>query len=66
MNLASVNGIVLSLVTFLPMVGAILLIFFPRRERDIKWFALGISVLTFLISLHLPWRWIFSLSRQPL
>src|SRR4051794_29640510 len=58
MNLANVNGIVLSLVTFLPMVGAILLIFFPRRERDIKWFALGISVLTFLVSLHLPWRFV--------
>ena len=58
MNLASVNGIVLSLVTFLPMAGALLLIFFPRRERDIKWFALGISVLTFLVSLHLPWRFV--------
>jgi NADH-quinone oxidoreductase subunit M len=58
MNLANVNGIVLSLVTFLPMVGAILLIFFPRRERDIKWFALGISILTFLVSLHLPWRFV--------
>src|SRR3954470_2838975 len=60
MNLANVNGIVLSLVTFLPMVGAILLIFFPRRERDIKWFALGISILTFLVSLHLPWRFVNS------
>ena len=60
MNLASMNGIVLSLVTFLPMVGAILLIFFPRRERDIKWFALGISILTFLVSLHLPWRFVNS------
>lgn len=58
MNLANLNGIVLSLVTFLPMAGALLLIFFPRRERDIKWFALGISILTFLVSLHLPWRFV--------
>jgi NADH-quinone oxidoreductase subunit M len=58
MSLANVNGIVLTLVTFLPAAGALLLIFFPRRERDIKWFALGISVLTFLVSLHLPWRFV--------
>src|SRR3954453_9114720 len=60
MNLANINGIVLSLVTFLPMAGALLLIFFPRRERDIKWFALGISIVTFLVSLHLPWRFVNS------
>ena len=26
----------------------------PRRDRDIRWFALGVSVVTFLLSLHLP------------
>ena len=56
MTLASLDKIILSLVTFLPAVGGLLLIFFPRRDRDIKWFALGISVITFLVSLHLPWH----------
>ena len=56
MNMASLNGIILSLVTFLPAAGALLLVFFPRRDRDIKWFALGISIITFLVSLHLPAR----------
>jgi NADH-quinone oxidoreductase subunit M len=45
---------ILSLVTFVPAVGAALLLFFPRRNRDIRVFALVISLLTFVISLHLP------------
>src|SRR5512140_2589736 len=50
----ALDGIILSLVTFLPTAGAVLLAFFPRRDRDIRWFALGISLITFLVSLHLP------------
>ena len=56
MNTASLDGIILTIVTFLPTAGAILLAFFPRRGRDIRWFALGISIITFLLSLHLPWH----------
>ncbi|HWR36336.1 MAG TPA: NADH-quinone oxidoreductase subunit M [Clostridia bacterium] len=56
MNAASLNGIILTLVTFLPAAGALLLAFFPRRDRDIRWFALAISIATLLASLHLPWH----------
>jgi NADH-quinone oxidoreductase subunit M len=45
---------ILSFVTFVPAVGALLLLFFPRRDRDIRVFALVISLLTFVFSLHLP------------
>lgn len=45
---------ILTLVTFAPTVGAVLLLFFPRRDRDIRVFALVISLLTFVLSLHLP------------
>jgi NADH-quinone oxidoreductase subunit M len=45
---------ILTLVTFAPAVGAVLLLFFPRRARDIRVFALVISLLTFVLSLHLP------------
>ena len=45
---------ILTLVTFAPALGALLLIFFPRRDRDIRLFALVISLLTFVLSLHLP------------
>jgi len=54
MNIASLNPFVLSVVTFLPATGALLLLFFPRRDRDIRWFALAISLVTLLLSLHLP------------
>ena len=45
---------ILSLVTFLPLAGALLLIFFPAdRIRLVRSFALGVAVLTFLLSLVL-------------
>ncbi len=51
------NGLdqsILTLVTFVPAAGALLLLLFPRRDRDIRLFALIISLLTFILSLHLP------------
>jgi NADH-quinone oxidoreductase subunit M len=53
MNLINQN--ILTIVTLLPAAGAMLLIVFPRRDRDIRWFALGISLVSLLASLHLPW-----------
>ena len=54
MNTASLNPIILSLVTFIPAVGGLLVLLIPRRDRDIKVFALVISMLAFVASLHLP------------
>ncbi|MGC2211503.1 MAG: NADH-quinone oxidoreductase subunit M [Candidatus Korobacteraceae bacterium] len=54
MNLSTLNPWILTLTTFLPAVGALLIALFLRRDRDIRWFALAISVLTLLVSLHLP------------
>jgi NADH-quinone oxidoreductase subunit M len=48
------DGAILSLVTFVPAAGAGLLLLFPRRDRDIRLFALVISLLSFVLSLHLP------------
>jgi NADH-quinone oxidoreductase subunit M len=45
---------ILTFVTFAPLVGGLLLMVFPRRDRDIRIFALVFSLLTFLLSLHLP------------
>jgi NADH-quinone oxidoreductase subunit M len=50
------NTWILTLVTFVPLAGGLLLIVFPRRQRDIRVFALVISLLTFVLSLHLPGR----------
>lgn len=54
MNSSALNSYILTIVTFVPLAGAILLMFFPRRDRDIRWFALAVSLLTFALSLHLP------------
>jgi NADH-quinone oxidoreductase subunit M len=54
MNLSIFNPWILTLTTFLPALGALLIAFLPRRDRDIRWFAMAISVITLLLSLHLP------------
>ena len=54
MNLSTLNPWILTLTTFLPTLGAVLIAFLPRRDRDIRWFAMLISVITLLVSLHLP------------
>jgi NADH-quinone oxidoreductase subunit M len=54
MNINWLHSIILTLVTFLPAVGGVLILLIPRRDRDIKVFALVISLLAFVASLHLP------------
>src|SRR3954451_5220586 len=54
MNSPTLDRAILTLVTFIPMAGAILLLFFPRRHRDIRVFALVVSIVDFVVSLHLP------------
>src|SRR6202166_4337744 len=54
MNLESLSPFILSLVTFIPAGGGLLILLIPRRDRDIKLFAFVISLLTFVASLHLP------------
>jgi NADH-quinone oxidoreductase subunit M len=60
---ASVNPYILTLVIFTPAAGALLLAFFPRRDRDIRGFAMLVAIVTFLLSLHLPWY--FSAQAKP-
>jgi NADH-quinone oxidoreductase subunit M len=53
-----INNNILTIVVFLPLAGAILLAFMPRRDRDIRYFALAVSLITLLASLHLPWYFV--------
>jgi NADH-quinone oxidoreductase subunit M len=48
------GSIMLTLVTFIPALGAALILLIPRRDRDIRVFALVISLLAFVASVHLP------------
>src|ERR1700675_2895430 len=50
----ALDNSMLTLVTFIPLAGALLLVLFPRRDRDIRVFALVVSLLDFVLSLHLP------------
>src|SRR5579862_8491223 len=61
-NMESLSPIILTLVTFIPALGGVLILFIPRRDRDIKLFALVVSLLAFVASLHLP----VHLHREPL
>lgn len=48
------NGSILSLITFLPLAGAIILALLPRRGRILQWWALLVTLATFVATLHLP------------
>ena len=56
MSSVNLDSSILTLVTFIPLAGGLLLLLFPRRDRDIRVFALVVSILTFVLSLHLPVR----------
>jgi NADH-quinone oxidoreductase subunit M len=48
------NDSILSLITFVPTAGAIVVALLPRRGKLIQWFTLLVSLLTFALTLHLP------------
>ena len=51
------NTAILTLVTFIPAAGAILLMLMPRNDKNIRWTALFISLLAFAFSLYLPFAY---------
>jgi NADH-quinone oxidoreductase subunit M len=48
------NSSILTLVTFVPAIGALMLMLMPRNDRALRWAALIISIATFVLSLFLP------------
>jgi NADH-quinone oxidoreductase subunit M len=48
------NESILTLITFVPTAGAIVTVFLPRRGKVIPAFALLVTLVTFVLSLHLP------------
>ena len=45
---------ILSIITFVPLVGAIVLALLPDKGKTMQWGALGVSLITFVCTLHLP------------
>ena len=51
------NASILTLITFVPTLGAAVVVLLPRRGRVIPAFALLVTLVTFVLSLHLPWHY---------
>jgi NADH-quinone oxidoreductase subunit M len=49
-----VNNHILTLIIFVPLLGAALLALLPGSVRAMRWGALAVTLLTFLLTLHLP------------
>src|ERR1041385_6736305 len=56
------NSSILTVVTFLPAVGALVLMLMPRNDRVLRWAALIISIATFGFSLLLPMYYDYGVS----
>jgi NADH-quinone oxidoreductase subunit M len=53
------NDSILTLTTFVPAAGAVVVALLPRRGRIIQWFTLLVTLLTFLLTLHLPAHYVY-------
>jgi NADH-quinone oxidoreductase subunit M len=53
------NDSILTLTTFVPAVGAVVVALLPRRGRIIQWFALVTTLVTFGLTLHLPFHYLY-------
>ena len=51
------SGLILTLVTFIPAAGAVVLMLLPRNDKTVRWTALFISLLAFAVSLYLPFSY---------
>src|SRR4051812_48538601 len=58
----NIDHMILSLILFVPLAGAIVLAALPDRGRTMEWGALGVSLLTFLLTLHLSFHFAYGQS----
>jgi NADH-quinone oxidoreductase subunit M len=53
------NDSILTLTTFVPAAGAVVVALLPRRGHIIQWFTLAVALVTFGLTLHLPFHYIY-------
>jgi NADH-quinone oxidoreductase subunit M len=53
------NDSILTLTTFVPAVGAVVVALLPRRGHLIQWFTLIVTLITFGLTLHLPAHYVY-------
>ncbi len=56
------DHIILTLIVLVPLAGALLLTLLPDRGKTMQWTALGVTLFTFLCTLHLPTRYNYAAS----
>ena len=56
------NDSILTLTTFVPAVGAAVVLLLPRQGRLIQWFSLLVTLATFGLTLHLPFHFVYGQS----
>jgi NADH-quinone oxidoreductase subunit M len=56
------NDSILTIATLLPAAGAVVVALLPRRGQLIQWFSLLVSLLFFLVTLHLPMHYVYGRS----
>ena len=53
------NDSILTLMTFLPAAGAVVVTLLPRSGRVLQWFTLLVTFATFGLALHLPAHYLY-------
>ncbi|HEY4381847.1 MAG TPA: NADH-quinone oxidoreductase subunit M, partial [Acidobacteriaceae bacterium] len=53
----NIDHTILTLIVFTPLAGALLLALLPDRGKTMQWAALAITLVTFLLTLHLPFHY---------
>jgi len=56
----NIDHTILTLIVFVPLVGALLLALLPDRGKIMQWSALIITLITFLLTLHLPFHYSYA------
>ncbi|MGA2438792.1 MAG: NADH-quinone oxidoreductase subunit M [Acidobacteriaceae bacterium] len=59
----NIDHIILTLIVFTPLAGALLLALLPDRGKTMQWAALAVTLATFGLTLHLPFH--YSYASQP-
>jgi NADH-quinone oxidoreductase subunit M len=54
----NIDHSILTLITFAPLAGAVLLALLPDNAKLMKWGALAVTLVTFLLTLHLPFHYV--------
>jgi NADH-quinone oxidoreductase subunit M len=54
----NIDHSILTLITFAPLAGAVLLALLPDNAKLMKWGTLAVTLVTFLLTLHLPFHYV--------